>query len=1162
LSGRGCSLRLKAIELENFKTFAGKKRIPFIGNFVGITGPNGSGKSNVLDAILFILGPKSSKSMRVENLKELIFDGGKDSKPASHCSVTLLFDNDGREVALKRVVRVKNNNYYSYYYMNDKASSLSVFDNFFSSNGMEGHYNIVPQGDINKIVTSSAFEKRRIIENVAGVSRFDEDIERSERKKAEVEENVMILEGRLEEVKVQLKSLEQDRNKALKYLDLKDKLQRTRADLLIKQIHEYSSRMKESQSLQQGYEDEIKKLQREVEDRESELNEKNERVAEVAAEIEEKLGGEGHKIQEQINECNVNIKTNEELLNFYELQLKKSDDRRRSIVKEIKDLEKKDVERSADEIKRSCEERERELEEKKEALRKINEDRRKENAKVEELNQRVEEARKEKEKLFDLHHGKALALEEIESRFLNNSREAEALENDLRQFELEEEETKKILREREKRAKELSSLIIENSKRISLLETRRSEIEGRIRELKKELVRLDREYSKAHTNGAVSAILRERNLGRLKGIIGTVGERVRAKDERYATAIAVTAGNRIDAIITRTDEDAARAIEFLKRENLGRAQFLPMSKLIAPKPMGKALIAVKDSASLGFASSLVTYEPEIKSAVEYVFGTTVVVNDLTNARRLMGGVRLVTLDGELIESSGAMVGGSKIKIIAESALLPEAIEREINEKNSELETLSAELTAIDEEERSLDIEVKKAMEEQKLMIPIPTKESRVKEYRERVKAAHEKLKELKAEKESIENDIVGIKEMIAEKEKLIDEIESEITQLTPKKVREKIDRLESEIESLQSFMDVLKKKEAEAKREVEEKHFAIEQRKAELERIESGDSKSREEIERAKKAKEEAENELKALLVVKGGYDEKVGALNDEKEELTQRINVLRIETSKIRDRIDTTKELVERCRNEIEKLSELLNESENELKGMNMSADIKTSEKSIDELKAEMKSIEGKMFEMEPVNQRALEQYDEVAKRANEIESSIERLNEQKKSLISLMNECRMKKKEAFISVFDSINDNFKAIYARISNGGQGELVLENRDDPFAGGLKIVAQPNDKKLQSIERLSGGEKSVAALALVFAIQRISPSAFYFLDEVDMFLDNVNAEIIGKMVKENSENTQTLVVSLRKATLKEADVVYGITSVDGVSQIIGKININEIAEVTN
>ena len=162
-------------------------------------------------------------------------------------------------------------------------------------------------------------------------------------------------------------------------------------------------------------------------------------------------------------------------------------------------------------------------------------------------------------------------------------------------------------------------------------------------------------------------------------------------------------------------------------------------------------------------------------------------------------------------------------------------------------------------------------------------------------------------------------------------------------------------------------------------------------------------------------------------------------------------------------------------------------------------------------------------------------------------------------MEECREKKKEAFLSIFDAINENFRILYSRISDGGYGELTLENRDDPFAGGLRIVAQPPGKKAQSIERLSGGEKSVAALALVFAIQRISPSAFYFLDEVDMFLDSVNAEIIGRMVKESADSTQTIVISLRKATLKDADVVYGVAAIDGVSHMIGKININEITE---
>ncbi len=647
-------------------------------------------------------------------------------------------------------------------------------------------------------------------------------------------------------------------------------------------------------------------------------------------------------------------------------------------------------------------------------------------------------------------------------------------------------------------------------------------------------------------------MLKARNLGKLKGIIGTIGERVSPKNEKYAVAINVAAGSRINAIITRTDEDAARAIELLKRENAGRAQFLPLNRLIAPKPMGKALIAVNDPASLGFASSLVDYEPEIKSAVDYVFGTTVVVNDLNNARRLMGGVRLVTLEGELIESSGAMMGGSRIAV--GNVAPPEAIEREINEKTSELESLSAELTSIDEEVRALDVEVRKALEEQKLMVPIPARESKIKEYRAMVKDAQAKLREIRELKEKSEKELSEIRERLEGREKDIETLEREMRELTPKRIRDTIDKLEGEIDSLQSFIRVLKNKEIEAERGLED--FAIEQRKQEIEKIESRNYEK--EIEKAKKDREEAENELKTLLIVKGSYDEKVGKLNEEKDRIVQEASDLRIEISRLKDKVDTTEDLIDRCRNEREKLLEMLGESRKELGN----SEVEVSERSIEDLKSEMSDLEKKISAMEPVNQRALEQYDEVAKRANEIDSSIDRLNEQKKSLIALMNECRAKKKEAFLTVFDSINDNFKAIYARISNGGHGELSLDNREDPFAGGLRIVAQPDGKKLQSIERLSGGEKSVAALALVFAIQRISPSAFYFLDEVDMFLDSVNAEIIGKMVKESSNNTQTLVISLRKATLKEADVVYGITSIDGISQIIGKININEITEVAN
>jgi chromosome segregation protein len=1157
-------LRLKAVELENFKTFAGRVKIPIIGNFVGVTGPNGSGKSNVLDAILFILGPKSSKSMRVENLKELIFDGGKEGKPANSCSVTLTFEEEGRDIELKRHVRVKNNNYYSYYYMNGASSSMSEFDSFFASNGMEGHYNLVQQGDINKIVTSSSFEKRRIIENVAGVSGFDEDIERSERKKDEVEGNVMLLEAKLEEVKTQLKTLEADRNKALKYLELKDRLQRTRAELFTKQAAGYREKIEENGRIVQDYEKDIEKLNEELEEKKRILEERNARVYEIAAEIEEKLGGEGKKVQEQINECNVKIKTNEEVVTFYESQLKKSSERKKALENEIKALEKarEETQKAADAIGAEIEGREEELRKKREELNSIRDARKKDNTKIAELNELLDSAKKEREKNLSNRHELALAMEEIDTKISNTTREIEALENDLSRFETAAEEIKKNRREREKRLRELSETVINNKKRIADLSEKRDMTRGEIRRIKTELERLDREFSKAsaHTNKAVSAVLRARNLGKLRGILGTVGEKIRPRDEKYAVAIEVAAGNRINAIITANDEDAARAIEFLKRENSGRCEFLPLNKLAPPKPMGKALLVVRDDSALGFASSLVNYDTEIKNAVDYVLGTTVVVRDLNSARRLMGGVRLVTLEGELIESSGAMIGGSLSRVETRKAL--ETIEAEIEKRTAELEGLGAEASMIDEEISRLELEIKKSTEERKLIEQLsvnePTdSEEKAADYRKRLNEAKGRGRRLTEQRDRNATELSTIGAKIAELEERSEDLERQITELTPKRVRESIEELEDGIKELEEFISELKKKQSKAKITLEEKDFGITQRREEMNAIETDNVKGAEAIKKSKKEMIDAENELNALLAVKAGYDEKVGSLNREKEELNKEVNELKIRTSKIKDSIDTDQDLAARCRAEIESMKGALLEAEEQLRVTGLSAQL--TDRTMESLKEEIKGIEGRMLAMEPVNQMALEQYDEVTKRANEIDSSIGRLNEQKRSLTKLMNECREKKKEAFLTVFDAINENFRILYSRISNGGYGELTLENRDDPFAGGLRIVAQPPGKKAQSIERLSGGEKSVAALALVFAIQRISPSAFYFLDEVDMFLDSVNAEIIGRMIKESADSTQTIVISLRKATLKDADVVYGVAAIDGVSHMIGKININEITE---
>ena len=1173
-------MKLKCVELENFKTFAGRIRIPFAGNFTGITGPNGSGKSNILDAILFVLGPRSSKTMRVENLSKLIFNGGKNGNPAKYCRVTLVFDNTSREfpvdldeITFTKAVRVKSYNYYSYYYLNGKGSSMSEFEDFFTSSGINGNYNIVQQGDVNCVVTASSFERRRIIDNVAGVSKFDEDMERAEKIKNEVENNIQILEARLEEVDTQLKTLESDRNKTLKYLELKDDLQFTKAKLAYKQLASCRERKNETAQRLKEYDEENRELNEKLSRMEGELEVKTRKIGELVAEIEEKLGKEGKKVQESINSFSVKAKSCEEKVSFYKDQTRSNGEALKELSREIEREEQNFEEISKDKttLETEVERWNDEIEEKRAKLQEIRESIRNTNATIETLEEEITTLNKEKKELSERKHGNNMALEELNARLENERRELNLHREDRGNIEQELREIRKSRKEREKRLKELSNKIIENNKKLSELNGRSDELRNDLKNVRRVLEKLNSDYSKARgsANRAVSAVLSARNLGKLRGIIGTIGEKVKPRREGYEIALRVAGGHRLSALITRNDENAAKAIEYLKKGNYGRAEFLPLNKLFAPKPGGKALLAVKDPAAIGFASDLIEYDESIKNAVEYVFGRTVVVKDLTNARRLMGGVRLVTLSGELIEPSGAMIGGSIAKIEKGA----ESIGREMDEKSAKCESIALKLSDLEDLIRNTELESKKAMDEKQFIEELTGNEPF-----EKLEKSLVEIKQKEKEKDSSVRQIgTGIKKLTDENSSVEAEIErmdeelkkasQSLSTATPKNVRKSMEALEKGIEDIDGLVQELNRKITEVTRDYEAKNALIGQKRTEKKRIEEEIEKYGAEIERAEGEKRESEDELQALIKVKSEYDEKVSSLSKKKDRVNGEINELRIAIGKTRDRIDTNEDLKYRYLDEMKKLDELIAECREEIERTGIADKQEMIESEIvnvtvEGLRERIKWVESKIEHLEPVNQKALEEYDQATARANEIDSDRSRLDQQRTSLTEVMEECKKKKLEAFFSIFNSINENFRKVYRRLSNGGNGKLVLDNKKDPFAGGLKIVAQPPEKKPQPINSLSGGEKSVAALALIFAIQKISFSPFYVLDEVDMFLDSLNAEIVGKMIKENAMNTQTMVISLRKVTLKNADAVFGVASVDGISQIVGKINVQEVVEVIN
>ena len=1153
-------MRLKYLELENFKMFVGRIRIPFVGNFIGITGPNGSGKSNIMDAVLFILGPKSSKSMRAENLSQLIFNGGKNGKPAKHCRVTLAFDDDGREVALSRSVRVKGKNHYSHYYMNGKSSSLTEFGEFFGSMGMGGHFNVVQQGDVNKIITAGPHERRKILENVAGVSNFDDDIEGAKRKKEAVEEDLRILEARLEEVRESMKSLEADRKKALRFKELRENLQRDRTRLVTKQILGYASRIEENLSHIKSCDDQMVKIRDDLEKIDLELDEKKREKSHLENEIKKILGEEGAAVQGEISECSVKIKTFSELINFHNNQIRQDKESVRGANKRGETLgaELKSAEKTKNALDENLKNVDRNIDEKKRKIEEIRGSVRDADNKAEEIQRGLSTLKSERERAFNQKHEKTLRLEKLRAESGRKREDIRLFEEDLRNLEERAKDAKKRSIEREERMKELSRDVIEKKRETSKLGNRKEELRSELKRIRTELERLNRDYVRAlgNTNRAVSAVLSARNLGKLRGITGTLGEKIKPKKEEYTLALQVTAGQRMNAIITETDEAAAQAIDMLKKDGIGRAEFLPLNRLVAPKPAGKALLVARDRSALGFASALLDFDESIKTAVDYVFGRTVVIDRMHNARKLMGGVRLVTLEGEIIESSGAMIGGSMR--VNRTVVLPEALKQEIEEKNGMHEKLSSELSDTEERIINQEMGVKKALEEKKMLESSMEyfNEGNLPDMKKRALGAGNELRGLENEIKTLEGEIKRLDEELNSLGDRIKRATEDLERITPKDKRIRMEKLEGDIADHRGLKDQISSKIIEASESVADRRGALEQEEKEVVRLKREIETSRKEVEMAERNKETEKEKLRILIKIKEGYDTKSGSLGRDRDIVDEEIKNLEIGRSKKESRLDTDGDLRENYSRGVEELKKMLAEKEEELASTGMEcSEEEVISLSTEELGRSIKQTEKRIDDMGDVNQRAVEQYDEILSREGDMAAEMDRLDSQKTSLIALMDECIEKKTEVFLQVFEAVNENFKNIYSDMSDGGRGELRLENEKNPFEGGLKILAEPPGKKTLSIGPLSGGEKSVAALTLIFAIQKISPSPFYFLDEVDMFLDSINAEVLGEMIRGGSNETQTLIISLKKATLKHASAVYGITAVDGVSHMIGKININ-------
>ncbi len=1169
---------LKEIELENFKSFGSRVRIPFLPGFTAITGPNGSGKSNIIDAILFVLGVRSPKMVRAERLSDLIYKGEKEAK---YCKASLVFDNSSREIPVEsdeiiltrkiRIAPLPNNpqNYYSYFYINGRAASLNEFVELLSAANISSS-SIVQQGDVTAIVEMGGVQRRKIIDEIAGIAEFDKEIEKAKKEREEVEKNIEHIEIILSEIRRQIRQLKRERDEAMEYKKVIEELERKKSMLNFKKKMEIEREIAEVQKQIRSYEENKKKFEEELQKLKEKYKEKQIRFQEIDDKLTE-LGGEelleiknkidffkeeAIKAKEKINYYRKEIAEKNGELHEKEALLKKIEKEEREYARKLQYI-KREIEKHSKEMQRI----EREIKARKEEIEKTDE-------RTIEISREIAKLKKQIENITEEIHSLKLEADRIGQQKESLLSQLNEIGESKKSFEFELKEVKweisqlsKEEKEIAKKKEKLEKEFFERKREEAALAENLRKIEVEIIHLQQELAKLRAKEDVASLSAATREILRLRDEGIIKGIHGIVAELGKV-DEKYRRALEVAAGRRGEAIVVESDEVAAKCIEYLKKNGYGRATFLPMNKLMGGKPRGKALLAVRSEDAVGFAIDLVKFDEKYRNAFWYVFGDTIVVKNLDAARALMGGVRLVTLDGELVEASGAITGGSlpeKGIFGAGDAKRMTELSEMLRQKSSEQEKISQRLIQIKDEIGKIEDELHSlpSFDYEK----VEKLEIRKREIENKLKTINKEYQKKKEEYDGIVRKYEEIVANIAAKEKEKEEIEK-----VRKKKEEELMRIAKkealkELEALKEKMDEIRQKiismEGEAKA-IGKEYEIVEARKQEIEKKIDAIKEKLRQLKEALKIEEnnleESNNELKAYEEIERKLLSKTKGLTEERDKLYREIVELENRMESLSTKIETAIDLISRAKARLPTLESALAEV------MDIKFEFDEREiPSIEEIKRDIKEMEERLEKLGPVNMRALEEYERQEERKNKFEEDLKRLKEQKKNLMKLEKEIKEKKRETFYQVFDEINRNFREIYRELADG-EGELILDNPENPFEGGLSIRVKPGGKRMLHLNALSGGEKSIASLAFIFALQAYEPSPFYVLDEIDMFLDEKNAERVAKIISHRSSHAQFIVVSLRRITLKHAHHIYGVTMSNGISTVIGNVNLKEVEKM--
>jgi len=1176
-------LQLRRLEAYGFKSFAEKTELEFGDGVTAIVGPNGSGKSNISDAIRWALGEQSLRTLRGTKMEDVIFAGSNNRRPLGVAEVSLVFDNsDGKlpvdfnEVIITRRVFRSGE---SEYYINKTACRLKDIHDMLADTGLgRESMTVISQNKVDEILTSKPEDRRLLFEEAAGISKYKQRKRDALRKLENTEQNLTRVQDIIAELETQIEPLKESADRTTAYNKLSAELTSCQATLLLERM-EKADKLVESAKLEQINltdqniasatrltltENEKESLTVQIAEEEEKAVVIEQEIAEIATENEridsrrgilterieqakkadarlkdetERLSGEQAVIGLKLTELQAVLDTKKQQILSTQEWVDEKNNRNEELLLNIRQLEnslENGQEQTFDHLQQVVNARntlrmiERDataLTGKQDVLAKEYDDYLKQQGEYEtkesQLNKEAEELKAKRAELQDQNALVSKDRNQLQQQFTN-------------------------MLEKEQ---QLVSLLNEKSSRLTILSSMQHELEGFGR--------------------AIKGILKSQNAWR-NGIFGAIVQLLSVPD-KYVTAIEVALGGAQQHIVTDTDQTAKQAIDFLKAQNLGRATFLPLNTIRVVKPRDAELTAVNQPGALGFAADVVGIDARYKAVTDYLLGRVVIAENINDALRIARSsgfsVRVVTLEGELINPGGSLTGGSRgrkeagfIARANEIESLQRSIERSklektnfdqekaathgaIAEANQQIDSIEAKQKEIELRQAELAIHIERnRTDAKKIDLAVKTLQSEMTDHLRQADEYQDKIEESKAALILLEDKEISHKSQVAEWQSQVKALKNDQQVLNEELTEAKIKLNASNQEitattaTCHQYQETLGSFAAQLARIKEERH-----------QIESESVQAQSELASLAERKEKIQTEKGRLREIRQAYHESKLGLLVTMQKLEKEIKELRRQSNEYQSRLHEFELLIAKygyeaanCREQLSGQLNLTIEEANALKRA----------ESLDELLKISAKLEKQIAEIGPVNPAAIDEYNKVQERYAFLQEQTGDLLQAKDYLTAIIKDVDTTMSKQFNTAFKAISQSFGDVFVRLFGGGRAELVLMEPDDVLATGIDIIVQPPGKKLQNLALLSGGERALTVIALLFAILTYRPSPFCVVDEIDAALDEANVQRFSEFLQDYAQNTQFIVVTHRKGTMEAARVLHGVTMEEsGISRLV-------------